>query len=76
MPPSKSFALKVIRPSVVASSMVMAAAFAEFGAIRAIAEIARHVDIKWWIFTIFLDSCPWALAVLTFAANVRTASVK
>jgi hypothetical protein len=29
--------------------MVKAAAFAEFGAIRAIAETARHADIRWFI---------------------------
>jgi hypothetical protein len=49
MPPSKSFALKMMLPSVLASSMAMAAAFAEFGAIRAIADTARHVDIKRFI---------------------------
>jgi hypothetical protein len=49
MPPSKSFALKTMLPSVPASLIPMAAAFAEFGAISAIAETARHVDIKRFI---------------------------
>ena len=48
-PPSKSFALKMMLPSVPASLMAMAAAFAGFGAIRAIAETARHVDMNRFI---------------------------
>ena len=54
MPPSKSFALKTMLPSAPASLMLKAAAFAEFGAIRAIAETARHVDIKRFISSLLL----------------------
>ena len=49
MPPQSRSQLKTMLPSVPASLMTMAAAFAEFGAIRAIAETARHVDIKRFI---------------------------
>ena len=49
MPPSKSFALKMMCGSAPASLMLKAAAFAEFGAIRAIAETARHDDIRRFI---------------------------
>src|SRR5207244_1398419 len=40
---------KTMLPSVPASLMTMDAAFVGFGAIRAIAETARHVDIKRFI---------------------------
>jgi hypothetical protein len=52
-------------PSVPASLILMAAAFAEFGAIRAIAETAKHDDIRRFI----LGSSPFRRKIRKFRAS-------